>query len=244
MSELEAVRADDPTETIGARRPEHRRWARWFLDLMGWTAPAPASMCQGGRRGCCPAIRAVRHAGHDDWARSHRSRRRARAPRERNRARRALRFRAAAQKGEPCIRHRTEGRGRLGRPRRIALTMPIWGVPTQTAPLASFRLDARQRSGGDPMTIGPHRIAYEITQGWKRLPEGWSFVEVTGVPQKRAAFKSRPYANRDVAGAGSKPARFGGPRESAPSARWSCGLPCRGGPGRRSSGRRSGESRA
>jgi len=38
------------------------------------------------------------------------------------------------------------------------------------------------------MTIGPHRIAYEITQGWKRLPEGWSFVEVTGVPQKRAGF--------------------------------------------------------
>jgi hypothetical protein len=31
------------------------------------------------------------------------------------------------------------------------------------------------------MTIGPHRIAYEVIEGWERLPEGWSFVEVAGV---------------------------------------------------------------
>jgi hypothetical protein len=31
------------------------------------------------------------------------------------------------------------------------------------------------------MSIGPHKIAYEVIQGWERLPEGWSFVEVAGV---------------------------------------------------------------
>ena len=28
------------------------------------------------------------------------------------------------------------------------------------------------------MTIGQHRLAYEVLEGWERLPEGWSFVEV------------------------------------------------------------------
>ena len=31
------------------------------------------------------------------------------------------------------------------------------------------------------MTIGQHRLAYEVIEGWERLPEGWSFVEVAGV---------------------------------------------------------------
>ena len=31
------------------------------------------------------------------------------------------------------------------------------------------------------MAIGTHRIEYEVLQGWERLPEGWSFVEVAGV---------------------------------------------------------------
>lgn len=29
--------------------------------------------------------------------------------------------------------------------------------------------------------MGPHKIAYEVLEGWERLPEGWSFVEVAGV---------------------------------------------------------------
>ena len=28
------------------------------------------------------------------------------------------------------------------------------------------------------MNIGQHRLAYEVLEGWERLPEGWSFVEV------------------------------------------------------------------
>ncbi|MDP6352462.1 MAG: peptidyl-alpha-hydroxyglycine alpha-amidating lyase family protein [Alphaproteobacteria bacterium] len=31
------------------------------------------------------------------------------------------------------------------------------------------------------MTIGAHRLEYEVLEGWERLPEGWSFVEVAGV---------------------------------------------------------------
>jgi DNA-binding beta-propeller fold protein YncE len=31
------------------------------------------------------------------------------------------------------------------------------------------------------MSIGPHRLEYEVIEGWERLPEGWSFVEVAGV---------------------------------------------------------------
>ena len=31
------------------------------------------------------------------------------------------------------------------------------------------------------MAIGEHRLEYEVLEGWERLPEGWSFVEVAGV---------------------------------------------------------------
>ena len=31
------------------------------------------------------------------------------------------------------------------------------------------------------MALGPHRIEYEVIEGWERMPEGWSFVEVAGV---------------------------------------------------------------
>ena len=31
------------------------------------------------------------------------------------------------------------------------------------------------------MSLGPHRFEYEVIEGWERLPEGWSFVEVAGV---------------------------------------------------------------
>ena len=31
------------------------------------------------------------------------------------------------------------------------------------------------------MALGAHRLEYEVLQGWERLPEGWSFVEVAGV---------------------------------------------------------------
>ena len=31
------------------------------------------------------------------------------------------------------------------------------------------------------MSIGVHKLEYEVVQGWERLPEGWSFVEVAGV---------------------------------------------------------------
>ncbi len=31
------------------------------------------------------------------------------------------------------------------------------------------------------MVIGPHKFEYEVLEGWERLPEGWSFVEVAGV---------------------------------------------------------------
>lgn len=31
------------------------------------------------------------------------------------------------------------------------------------------------------MTIGDHKLEYEVLEGWERLPEGWSFVEVAGV---------------------------------------------------------------
>jgi sugar lactone lactonase YvrE len=31
------------------------------------------------------------------------------------------------------------------------------------------------------MAIGTHRLEYEVLEGWERLPEGWSFVEVAGV---------------------------------------------------------------
>jgi len=31
------------------------------------------------------------------------------------------------------------------------------------------------------MALGPHRLEYEVIEGWEHLPEGWSFVEVAGV---------------------------------------------------------------
>ena len=31
------------------------------------------------------------------------------------------------------------------------------------------------------MATGEHRLEYEVLEGWERLPEGWSFVEVAGV---------------------------------------------------------------
>jgi hypothetical protein len=31
------------------------------------------------------------------------------------------------------------------------------------------------------MALGPHRMEYEVLEGWEQLPEGWSFVEVAGV---------------------------------------------------------------
>lgn len=31
------------------------------------------------------------------------------------------------------------------------------------------------------MAIGPHRLEYEVVEGWERLPEGWAFTEVVGV---------------------------------------------------------------
>jgi len=31
------------------------------------------------------------------------------------------------------------------------------------------------------MALGEHRLEYEVLEGWERLPEGWSFVEVAGV---------------------------------------------------------------
>ena len=31
------------------------------------------------------------------------------------------------------------------------------------------------------MAKGPHRMEYEVIEGWEHLPEGWSFVEVAGV---------------------------------------------------------------
>jgi hypothetical protein len=31
------------------------------------------------------------------------------------------------------------------------------------------------------MALGKHRIEYEVLEGWDRLPEGWSYIEVAGV---------------------------------------------------------------
>jgi hypothetical protein len=31
------------------------------------------------------------------------------------------------------------------------------------------------------MAIGPHKLEYEVIEGWEQMPEGWSFVEVAGV---------------------------------------------------------------
>lgn len=31
------------------------------------------------------------------------------------------------------------------------------------------------------MAFGPHKLEYEVVEGWERLPEGWSFTEVAGV---------------------------------------------------------------
>ena len=38
-----------------------------------------------------------------------------------------------------------------------------------------------QVKGTDLMAKGPHKIEYEVLEGWEKLPEGWSFVEVAGV---------------------------------------------------------------
>ncbi len=31
------------------------------------------------------------------------------------------------------------------------------------------------------MAFGPHKLEYEVVEGWEQLPEGWSFTEVAGV---------------------------------------------------------------
>ena len=31
------------------------------------------------------------------------------------------------------------------------------------------------------MALGQHKLEYEVIEGWERMPEGWSFVEVAGV---------------------------------------------------------------
>jgi len=31
------------------------------------------------------------------------------------------------------------------------------------------------------MSLGTHKLEYEVLEGWERMPEGWSFVEVAGV---------------------------------------------------------------
>ena len=31
------------------------------------------------------------------------------------------------------------------------------------------------------MGKGPHKLEYEVIEGWENLPEDWSFVEVAGV---------------------------------------------------------------
>ena len=31
------------------------------------------------------------------------------------------------------------------------------------------------------MALGPHKIEYEVIQGWEQMPEGYSFMEVAGV---------------------------------------------------------------
>ena len=31
------------------------------------------------------------------------------------------------------------------------------------------------------MGKGPHKLEYEVIEGWESLPEDWSFVEVAGV---------------------------------------------------------------
>ena len=31
------------------------------------------------------------------------------------------------------------------------------------------------------MAKGPHKLEYEVLEGWEKLPEGWSFIEVAGV---------------------------------------------------------------
>ncbi len=31
------------------------------------------------------------------------------------------------------------------------------------------------------MTIGEHKLEYEVLEGWEQMPEGWSFTEVVGV---------------------------------------------------------------
>ena len=31
------------------------------------------------------------------------------------------------------------------------------------------------------MAKGPHKIEYEVLEGWEKLPEGWSFTEVAGI---------------------------------------------------------------
>ena len=31
------------------------------------------------------------------------------------------------------------------------------------------------------MPVGPHKFEFEVIQGWEQMPEGWSFVEVSGI---------------------------------------------------------------
>ncbi|PPR15803.1 MAG: hypothetical protein CFH37_01395, partial [Alphaproteobacteria bacterium MarineAlpha9_Bin7] len=31
------------------------------------------------------------------------------------------------------------------------------------------------------MAKGPHNLEYEVLEGWEKLPEDWSFVEVAGI---------------------------------------------------------------
>jgi hypothetical protein len=46
---------------------------------------------------------------------------------------------------------------------------------------AEQRVCAGHKEQGLPMAIGQHRFEYEVLEGWGRLPEGWSYVEVVGV---------------------------------------------------------------
>ena len=36
------------------------------------------------------------------------------------------------------------------------------------------------------MPKGRHGLEFEVVEGWERLPEGWSFTEVAGVPEVHA----------------------------------------------------------
>ena len=35
------------------------------------------------------------------------------------------------------------------------------------------------------MALGPHKIEYEVIEGWEQMPEGWSFIEVVALRATR-----------------------------------------------------------